>query len=213
VLDAAGRLAGYRGTGADVTARKQAEERIQYLATRDALTGLPNRALLGDRAAQSILAAARSRGMLAVLLIDLDRFKWINDTYGHDVGDSVLVAVSDRLLSAVREYDTVARLGGDEFAVLLDTLEDPAEAERIAQRILSMLAEPISVVGTDLEVTASMGISVFPNGGSGVEELLKNADQAMYCAKRSGRNTYSLTPVMDTSPASRRTSIRAPLLG
>ncbi|MDA1117178.1 MAG: diguanylate cyclase [Proteobacteria bacterium] len=142
VRDARGILVGYRGTGADVSARKQAEERIQYLATRDALTGLPNRALLADRAGQSILAAARSRGMLAVLLFDLDHFKLVNDSLGHRAGDALLRAVAERLQSTLRREDTLARLGGDEFVLLWDGLKNAQEAALVAQRIQNLLQRP-----------------------------------------------------------------------
>jgi diguanylate cyclase (GGDEF)-like protein len=151
-------------------------------------------------------ALARSRRMgntFAVIYVDLDHFKRINDTHGHDVGDAVLVAVSTRLKAAVREYDTVARIGGDEFAILLDTLDDVAEAETVARRVLSSLAPPVRVADQDLAVTASMGISVFPDGGDAAEELLRSADRAMYRAKRAGRNTYSLTPPARDSQAPR----------
>lgn len=192
--------------------RQRALADISHRALHDELTSLAKRTLLHQRITNALARCRRLGNTSAVIYIDLDRFKWINDTHGHDVGDSVLVTVAERLLSAVREYDTVARLGGDEFAVLLDTLEEPSEAECVAQRVLTSLSQPIVVGGLELEVTASMGVSVFPRGGSGVEELMKNADQAMYCAKRSGRNTYSLTPLSEAAPALRRTSIRAPLM-
>jgi diguanylate cyclase (GGDEF)-like protein len=136
----------------------------------------------------------------------------INDTYGHHVGDAVLIAVSERLCGAVREYDTVARLGGDEFAILLDTLDDATEAEVVAQRVLFSLSRPIQVARQDLNVTASIGVSVFPDGGVDGEDLLRHADQAMYCAKRAGRNTYSLTPVVEDAALSRPASLRPPSL-
>ncbi len=192
--------------------RHRALADINHRALHDELTSLAKRTLLHQRVANALARSRRLGNTFAIIYIDLDRFKWVNDNYGHDVGDRVLVEVSLRLQAAVREYDTVARLGGDEFAILLDTLEDPAEAERVAERVLASLSEPICSLHQELSVTASMGISVFPQGGSGVEELLKNADQAMYCAKRSGRNRYSLTPVSDEAPESRRTSIRAPLM-
>ncbi|MGH8706592.1 MAG: diguanylate cyclase domain-containing protein, partial [Burkholderiales bacterium] len=189
VLDAQGRLTGYRGTGADITARKQAEERVQYLATRDALTGLPNRTLLGDRAAQSILAAARSRGMLAVLLIDLDRFKLVNDSLGHRAGDALLRAVAERLGNTLHGDDTLARLGGDDF-VLLQSMKSIEDAAALAQRILGVLARPFTVDASQLNVAASIGISIYPNDGRDFVELLKNADAALYHAKESGKGTW-----------------------
>jgi diguanylate cyclase (GGDEF)-like protein len=190
VRDAAGRLTGFRGTGADVTARKQAEERIQYLATRDALTGLPNRALLADRAGQAILAAARSRGTLAVLLIDLDRFKLVNDSMGHRAGDALLRAVAERLSNTLRRDDTLARLGGDEFVLLWDGLKTSQDAAQVAQRVQGILQRPFTVEGRALNVTASIGIAIYSEDGRDFSELLKNADTAMYDAKDGGRNTF-----------------------
>jgi diguanylate cyclase (GGDEF)-like protein len=177
--------------------RQRAQARLQHGALHDELTSLAKRTLLHQRIANALARSRRMGNTFAVIYIDLDHFKSINDTHGHDVGDAVLVAVSNRLRAAVREYDTVARLGGDEFAILLDTLDDPAEAETVAQRVLCSLAPPVRVSQHDLEVTASMGISVFPRGGTAADELLRSADQAMYCAKRAGRNTYSLTPLVD----------------
>jgi diguanylate cyclase (GGDEF)-like protein/PAS domain S-box-containing protein len=188
VRDAQGALAGYRGTGADISARKQAEDRIQYLATRDALTGLPNRALLADRARQAILAAARSRGMLAVLLVDLDRFKLVNDSLGHQAGDALLRAVGERLQGTLRREDTLARLGGDEFVLLWDRLKGAPEAALVAQRIQGILQRPFEIDGRTLHVTASIGISIYPEDGRDYSELLKNADTALYDAKDAGRN-------------------------
>jgi diguanylate cyclase (GGDEF)-like protein/PAS domain S-box-containing protein len=196
VFDAAGKLTGYRGTGADITARKQAEERIQYLATRDALTGLPNRLLLADRANQAILAAARTRGSLALLFLDLDRFNLINDSLGHAAGDALLRAVAERLggvggsSSTLRRDDTLARLGGDEFVLLWNGLKDTADAAALAQRALTILARPFTIEGRTLSVTASIGISVYPGDGRDFGELLKNADAANHHAKETGRNSF-----------------------
>jgi diguanylate cyclase (GGDEF)-like protein/PAS domain S-box-containing protein len=190
VYDAAGRLAGYRGTGADITARKQAEERIQYLATRDALTGLPNRALLGDRANQAILAAARGRQQLAVLFLDLDRFKLVNDSLGHQVGDALLRAVAERLGGTLRRDDTLARLGGDEFVLLWNGLKSSQDAALAAQRLLGVLTRPFTIEGHSLGITASIGISVYPEDGRDFAELQKNADAALHHAKETGRNNF-----------------------
>jgi diguanylate cyclase (GGDEF)-like protein/PAS domain S-box-containing protein len=190
VFDAAGKLTGYRGTGADITARKHAEERIQYLATRDALTGLPNRALLADRANQAILAAARSRGSLAMLFLDLDRFKLVNDSLGHAAGDALLRAVAERLGATLRRDDTLARLGGDEFVLLWNGLKNSQDAATLAQRTLGILARPFTVDGQTLSVTASIGIGVYPGDGRDFGELLKNADAAANHAKDTGRNNF-----------------------
>ena len=190
VFDAAGRLAGYRGTGADVTARKQAEDRIQYLATRDALTGLPNRVLLADRANQAILAAARTRGSMALAFLDLDRFNLVNESLGHAAGDALLRAVAERLGATLRRDDTLARLGGDEFVLLWNGLDDSGDAAALAQRALAILARPFTVEGRTLNVTASIGISVYPGDGRDFGELLKNADAANSHAKETGRDSF-----------------------
>ena len=190
VRNETGSLTGYRGTCADVTARKQAEDRIQYLATRDALTGLPNRALLADRAGQAILAAARSRGSLALLQLDLDRFKLVNDSLGHAAGDALLRAVAERLGATLRRDDTLARTGGDEFVLLWNGVKTSEDAAILAQRTLGILARPFTIDGRTLSVTASIGISVYPNDGRDFGELLKNADVATNHAKDTGRNSF-----------------------
>ncbi len=188
VMAAEGKVKGYRGTAADITARRHAEDRVQYLATRDALTGLPNRRLLAERAEQAIVAAARSRGRLALLSFDLDRFKLVNDALGHVAGDTLLRAVGERIAGALRRQDTLARLGSDEFALLWDDLKSPAEAAVVAQRIVHALGRPFTVDGRSLGVTASIGIAVYPDDGATFADLLKNADLAMGQAKSSGRN-------------------------
>jgi diguanylate cyclase (GGDEF)-like protein len=188
IRDASGGVTGYRGTAADVTGRKQAEARIEFLATRDALTGLPNRILLADRAGQAILAAARNRTHIALLCFDLDRFKLINDSLDHRVGDALLRAVADRLEGLVGE-GTLARLGGDDF-VLLQPVRAAEDAAVLAQRVLDVLARPFSVEGESLTVGASIGVGVYPGDGRDFSELLKNADAAMYHAKESGRGVF-----------------------
>jgi diguanylate cyclase (GGDEF)-like protein/PAS domain S-box-containing protein len=195
VRGANGDITGYRGTAADVTARRVAEARIEYLATRDPLTGLPNRILLADRAGQAILAAARASvqdvrgsGQLAMLCIDLDRFKLVNDSLDHRAGDELLRAVGLRLEELAGE-GTLARLGGDDF-VLLQAVKNVDEAGVLAQRVLSGLARPFEVEGETLGVAASIGISMYPADGRDFAELLKNADAAMYHAKESGRGTF-----------------------
>jgi diguanylate cyclase (GGDEF)-like protein/PAS domain S-box-containing protein len=190
VRDAAGRFIGYRGTAADVTPHKQAEARVEYLATRDALTGLPNRVLLADRGAQAILQAARSRSQLALLAIDIDRFKLVNESLGHQAGDALLRAVAERLESLL-PGDTLARLGGDDF-VLIQNIKNVEEAAGLAQRILGVLTRPFTVEGRTLNVVASIGISVYPNDARDFAELLRNADAAKYYAKESGRGTWRM---------------------
>jgi diguanylate cyclase (GGDEF)-like protein len=193
--------------------RQRAQLQLSHGALHDELTSLAKRTLLQQRISNALARSRRIGNTFAVMYIDLDHFKCINDTYGHDVGDAVLVAVSQRLKSAVREYDTVARLGGDEFAILLDSIEQPGEAETVAQRVLASLMPPVQVDQREIDVTASMGISVFPDGGSGADDLLRNADQAMYSAKRAGRNTYSITPPVEPRemppPISARRSVPA----
>jgi diguanylate cyclase (GGDEF)-like protein/PAS domain S-box-containing protein len=188
VRDAAGRFIGYRGTAADVTPRKQAEARIEYLATRDALTGLPNRVLLTDRGGQAILNAARGRSQLALLCIDVDRFKLVNESLGHQAGDALLRAIAERLESLLPS-DTLARLGGDDF-VLIQNIKNVEEAASLAQRILGVLTRPFTVEGRMLNVGVSIGISIYPNDARDFAELLKNADAAKYYAKESGRGTW-----------------------
>ena len=212
-LDAAGALIGYRGTAADVTARKQAEARIEYLATRDALTGLPNRALLTDRAGQAILTAARSRTQLAVLCVDLDRFKLVNDSLGHQAGDALLRAVADRLQNTLGREDTLARLGGDDFVLLWNGLKSAEDAAVLAQRILSILARPFTVEGNALNVGASIGISIYPNDGRDFAELLKNADAALYDAKENGGGTWRLFAPALNARAGERLRIENELRG
>ncbi len=174
----------------DITERKQAEEHIQQLAHYDALTGLPNRTLLGDRLQQAVLRAARDHTQIGVLLVDLDHFKRINDTLDHTVGDRLLREVGKRLQECVRECDTISRQGGDEFAVILPDLAANDEAPRIAQRILGAVTEPYRLESHDLHITCSIGISMYPRDGRNGETLLKNADNALYRAKDMGRNNY-----------------------
>jgi diguanylate cyclase (GGDEF)-like protein/PAS domain S-box-containing protein len=174
----------------DITERKHAAERLDYLAHYDALTGLPNRALLNDRLRQTTIAAGRHERVVTVMFLDLDRFKTINDTLGHDVGDLVLRTVADRLTACVREGDTVARLGGDEYAIILADMAQSRDAMGIAQKILDRVREPISLAGHELVISASIGITLYPADDARIEHLLKNADTAMYRAKEQGRNTY-----------------------
>jgi diguanylate cyclase (GGDEF)-like protein/PAS domain S-box-containing protein len=188
--DAAGRWRGYRGTAADDTARKSAEARIEQLAMRDALTGLPNRALLAERAGQAILAAARGRTELALLTVDLDRFRLVNESLGHQAGDALLRAVAERLQGTLRRED-LSRIGGDEFVLLVHGLKSAEEAALVARRILSVLAQPFTVEGETLTAGASVGIARYPKDGRDFVELLKNADAALYHAKESGRGTFS----------------------
>jgi diguanylate cyclase (GGDEF)-like protein/PAS domain S-box-containing protein len=174
----------------DVTAQKQAAERMHYMAHHDTLTGLPNRHLFADRLDEALKRAARSGKRAALMFVDLDEFKAINDTMGHDAGDRVLKGIAERLLGCVRESDTVARLGGDEFVVILEELEDVENAGLVAQNILDTLAEPLVIGGRKCTVGASIGIGIYPNHGAEVNDLMHCADEAMYDVKETGRNAY-----------------------
>ena len=190
VRDDAGRIVAYRGTGANITERKRHEARIEQLATRDALTGLPNRALLHDRLTHAIAAERREHGLVATMFIDVDRFKTINDSLGHHVGDALLKQMAARLTGCVREDDTVARPGGDEFVIVAARLHDADGAAQIAGKVLECLSRPYVVGGHQLVTTCSIGISLYPGDGESIDMLLKHADTAMYHAKGTGGNAY-----------------------
>jgi diguanylate cyclase (GGDEF)-like protein/PAS domain S-box-containing protein len=194
MFDADGRFRGYRGIGTDITPRKRAEDETQRLAFYDTLTGLPNRRLLMDRLAHQLQLSARSRQHGALLFIDLDNFKDLNDTLGHDIGDQLLAQVANRLVGCIREGDTAARFGGDEFVVMLEGLsgvtdEAAGQAEAVAEKILLRLNQPYELMGKQHSSSPSIGIALFSGNSSGVDELLKRADVAMYQAKAAGRNT------------------------
>lgn len=172
----------------DVTAEKLAEQKVTELALHDIITGLPNRLLLADRSHQAIVAAKRQGTGLALIYLDLDGFKSVNDTFGHEAGDDVLKAVAERLRNHTRETDTAARVGGDEFVVLVQNVTDCANAMQIAAKIVAAINHPIVTAAGEHRVGASVGISMFPEDGSNLDCLMRNADQAMYLAKRSGRN-------------------------
>jgi diguanylate cyclase (GGDEF)-like protein len=174
----------------DVTARKAREEAVRFLAYHDALTGLPNRRLLDDRLAQAIHLAQRHDRKLAVILIDLDEFKQVNDLLGHRAGDDVLRDVARRLAACVRRADTLARHGGDEFVILLPDLPAESDCGVVAEKVLRALAPEFRVEGRSLAVGASLGISVFPSDAGDGDALLRNADAAMYRAKQQGRNRF-----------------------
>ena len=192
-VNAQGEVIGLVGSARDITERKASEEYVQRLAYHDVLTGLPNRVLLNDRLNQALALARRDRGKAAILFIDLDRLKPVNDELGHDIGDLLLQEVGQRLQSVVvRRADTVARLGGDEFVVLLQRINRESDAEIIARKIVDALAAPFSIVEHELKIAASIGIAIFPSDGDEAAELLKRADIAMYAAKRSGGNDFRL---------------------
>ena len=184
--------------------RRQAEQRILEMATHDALTGLPNRLLLLDRITQALAHDRRNHDQAAVLFIDLDHFKAINDTLGHDIGDLLLKEVAARLTSSVRGEDTVVRQGGDEFIVLLPSITTAQDAGAIAQKILDALVLPYRIDGKELHIGGSIGIALFPDDGKDTDTLLKNSDIAMYHAKKAGRNNYQFfAPGMNQSMAER----------
>jgi diguanylate cyclase (GGDEF)-like protein/PAS domain S-box-containing protein len=190
VFDAYGAFKGYRGVGKDITERKLDEEHIQFLANHDALTALPNRAMFTEVLNLAIENARRYRRHFAVLFIDLDRFKIINDTLGHEAGDKLLQEMSKRLTHTVRASDVVARLGGDEFVVLVQEVAEPKQVATVARKILASLVQPVVMNQQEVRVTASIGICMYPADAQDEQSLMKNADIAMYRAKEDGKNNY-----------------------
>jgi diguanylate cyclase (GGDEF)-like protein/PAS domain S-box-containing protein len=191
----------------DISERKRAEEQIEYQAYHDALTGLPNRRLFRDRLTVALAHSRRLKSTLAVMFLDLDRFKYVNDTLGHSIGDELLKTVAARLAAALREEDSIARMGGDEFTVLLPELNSPDHAASVAQKLLEAVGQPMRIDETELFITTSIGIALFPNDGDTAELLLKNADHAMYRAKDAGRNSYQLFTEAMNSRALERLSM------
>jgi len=190
LLDEQGNIVSILSFVQDVSSRIQAEERLQYLATRDALTGLPNRLLLQERLAQAIAQAKRNARRVGVLFIDLDRFKNVNDTLGHRIGDELLKRVTASLSQALRESDLLARLGGDEFMVIVEDFDESSILNRVAQKLQDAIAQPFQIEEHEIYVTSSIGIAVYPDDSDDPEGLLKHADVAMYRSKDLGRNTY-----------------------
>lgn len=189
VRDDKGKIQNYIGIFTDITHVKDAQRCIEFLANHDPLTELPNRNLFSDRLQQALRRAERRNGQLAVMFIDLDNFKGVNDSYGHDMGDRLLKQAAGRLRGCLREEDTAARMGGDEFTVVLEGQQ--AHATLTAQRIIETLSSPYEIDGYTLTVTASLGISRYPEDGHTVQALLKAADSAMYRAKECGKNNYT----------------------
>jgi diguanylate cyclase (GGDEF)-like protein/PAS domain S-box-containing protein len=190
ILDRQGNLVGFVLMLNDVTERRLHEDTIRYLAYHDALTGLPNRSLLGDRLGQALVSATRTGTSGALMILDLDRFKDVNDTLGHSIGDLLLRAVGERLKGLLRKSDTVCRMGGDEFVLLLPTIGSAESAAMTAAKIVTVFREPFVCNGHTLNVTASIGIAYFPDNGVDAETLLKNADIALYRVKEQGRNNF-----------------------
>jgi len=176
----------------DITERKRIEEAIRHLAYHDVLTGLPNRMLFADRLVLAIAQAKRHQKTMAVMMLDLDGFKTINDTCGHHIGDLLLQRVGERLTRALREGDTLARMGGDEFMILLPVIKQASNSSQIANKILSAFRQPFICEDNELFTSASIGIALYPRDGEDMDTLIKHADKAMYRAKGTGRNMYCL---------------------
>ena len=207
LINARGEVIGTVGCARDITERKASEAFVQHLAHHDVLTDLPNRALLTDRLRQALAQARRDRGELALLFIDLDRLKPVNDTFGHDIGDLLLQEVANRLRAAMtRQSDTVSRVGGDEFVILLQRINTAQDAAAVAKKVLQALSQSFVVnCQHTIDISASIGIAIFPQHGDEVDQLLRHADAAMYAAKNAGRNGYQFFDAsMSRSPASRK---------
>lgn len=197
----------------DITEQKANEAKIEHQAYYDTLTDLPNRLLFNERLAMALIKAQRMQWMAAVMFLDLDRFKTINDSLGHHVGDQLLVVVANRLRAAIRDEDLVARMGGDEFTLLLPKINSRKDAEKVADKILHGFSAPISVEGHTLYVTPSIGIALYPDDGEIAETLMKNSDTAMYCTKGEGGNHYHLYQSTMNGEAVQRLAIENDLHG
>ncbi len=211
IRDAQGQVQQYMAIFSDITKRKQDEEKIWLQANYDSLTHLPNRNLFKDRLLQTMESAKRGGQRMALLFVDLDRFKWVNDTLGHAVGDMLLYEVAGRLQNIVRRNDTVARLSGDEFTVILGEVRDHYDVDRIAEKLIQHIAEPYNLEGHQVFTSASVGITLYPNDGDGIEQLLRNADAAMYSAKEAGRNVFRYFTQQMNEEAQRRLMLEAEL--
>lgn len=190
IKDSLDKPSGFKGVLRDITERKRIEQELNYIATHDTLTGLPNRLMFNQLLNQAIQSAKRNMKQLAILFIDLDRFKIINDSLGHEAGDQLLQEIARRFKEALRAVDVVSRLGGDEFVILIENFNDINQVKKVAQKILSATIKPMVIVGEECRVTASIGISVYPGDGQDEQSLMKNADIAMYFAKEEGKNNF-----------------------
>ena len=206
-----GAVSGFVGAVVDATERRDTQARLDFLAYHDALTGLPNRDLARDRLRQAMSFAARGGFLVALLLVDIDHFKMINESLGHSAGDAVLIAAADRLRRCVREADTISRLGGDEFLLILTDLRASDAVATAAAKILQALSEPLTIDGHELGGSVSIGISVHPEDGSDFDTLLGKADTALYQAKAAGRNTYRFYAEQMNADALRNLEIRSQL--
>ncbi|HEY5556842.1 sensor domain-containing protein [Acetobacterium sp.] len=209
--DKEGKIVGFRGVGHDITERKHAEEQIQYLATHDSLTGLPNRLMFSQLLNHSIQSARQHKRQLAVFFIDLDRFKIINDTKGHEAGDQLLQEIAQRFKQTLSAADIVARQGGDEFIILIDDVRKLRQVEIVAHKILINTIKPVILLGEECHITASIGISIYPKDGEDEQSLMKNADIVLYFAKEEGRNNYQFYSNDIQSQSTERLSIETNL--
>ena len=208
VHDAQGRAQNYVALFTDVTNIKEHQNQLEHIAHYDALTSLPNRVLLADRMRQSMAQSQRRNLSLAVVYLDLDGFKAVNDTHGHNVGDQLLIAVAQRMQEALRDGDTLARIGGDEFVAVLGDLEHPHDCEPVLARLLSAASSPVTVTGNQLQVSASIGVTLYPQDAADADQLMRHADHAMYQAKQAGKNRYHLfDPSQDAAAKIQRLSI------
>jgi diguanylate cyclase (GGDEF)-like protein/PAS domain S-box-containing protein len=208
VFDAMGNAIGIQGIAQDITERKRAEVKLKRIAHYDLLTNLPNRVLLADRLSQAMVQCQRRNKSLAVAYLDLDGFKAVNDTYGHDVGDKLLTTVSQRMKEALREGDTLARIGGDEFIAVLVDLDNTEDKKPVLKRLLKATAEPVAVGDAAMKVSVSIGVTLYPQDGVDADQLIRHADQAMYVAKQAGKNRYHLfDTVQDNAITIQRQSI------
>jgi diguanylate cyclase (GGDEF)-like protein/PAS domain S-box-containing protein len=209
--DSSGKPIGFKGMIRDITERKRTEQQINYMATHDTLTGLPNRLMFSQLLNQAIRSAQRHRKQLAVLFIDLDRFKAINDSLGHEAGDRLLKEMAKRFKRSLRADDVVGRLGGDEFVIFIEEVEEFRQVENVAHKILTTTIQPMVLQGEECRVTASIGISMYPGNGTDEQTLIKNADMAMYFAKEEGKNNYQFYSKDIQSLSNKRFSIETNL--